>query len=119
MINHITLEGRLFKDANDLNKSKAGKSYISFGLCVSRGKEENPMFINVTAFGFNAENVAKFGKKGSTIIVSGNLAPIYSSQNKQTGINLLADQITIVPKRNEEFASNVSEVEDVAVYPWD
>ena len=60
---------------NDLEVKPAGQSYVlKFGLGV-RGnfKKDETNFIQVEAWGRNAENIAKYFKKGSKILIQGEL----------------------------------------------
>ena len=60
---------------NDLEVKPAGQSHVlKFGLGV-RGnfKKDETNFIQVEAWGRNAENIAKYFKKGSKILIQGEL----------------------------------------------
>lgn len=113
MINQVILEGRFLKDPDNLKTSASNKSYISFSLAIPRGKDEQPLFVNCTAFGFDAEKVVKTGRKGSPVVLSGFLAPVISKDGKQSGMSILINSITIYPKKSDlSFAEEVPVEED-------
>lgn len=75
-INKIILMGRLTADP-ELKKSQSGVSNIRFSVAVNRkvkqGEAPNADFFNCVAFKNTAEFIAKFFKKGSSIIVFGSV----------------------------------------------
>jgi single-stranded DNA-binding protein len=118
MINNVALEGRFLKDTDEVRKSSTGNSFVSFTICVSRKKDEAPMFVNCTAFGFQADRVAKLGKKGCTALISGNLSPAVNKEGKQIGLNLLVDQMSIFSKNNVMAEDTPTISNDDSVFPW-
>lgn len=76
-MNKIFLIGRLTKDP-DLRYTSINIAVVSFTLAVNRNfknqsGETEADFINCLAFKNQAENLAKYQKKGSQIAVSGRL----------------------------------------------
>ena len=73
-MNRIYFIGRLTKDPV-LEISSGGSKYCNFTIAVDRAKAANgdreTDFPNLTAFGKNAENMAKFTEKGNLIAVEG------------------------------------------------
>ena len=77
MINQVVLVGRTTKDI-ELAYTRNSKAYTKFSLAVNRGfKDEQGNyqadFIRVVAWGKQAENAAKFVKKGDLIGVTGRI----------------------------------------------
>lgn len=71
-MNKIELIGRLAKDPviNDYNGTKVTKLTIAV---TRQYKKDETDFINCTAFGKTAENIAKFFSKGGLIAIVGSL----------------------------------------------
>lgn len=74
--NKIILIGRISKDI-ELRESAGGVKYCSITVAVSRrsksGAEEQTDFIECSAFSHTAEFAAKWLKKGSSVVVIGEL----------------------------------------------
>lgn len=77
--NQVTLIGRWTKEneLKTLSNEKETKM-LRNTLAVSNGKDKNgdelpADFINITAYGKNAENLAKYTSKGSKVAISGEL----------------------------------------------
>ena len=73
---HQTIvHGRIGKDI-ECNYSTSGVAITKFSVAVSEkfNGEEKTTWYNVTAFKGTAENIAKFFKKGSEIILIGNMS---------------------------------------------
>ena len=56
-----------------LEKTKNGTPVVRFTVACNAGKDDEPTFLWCVAYNKNAENIAKFFKKGSPIVVSGYL----------------------------------------------
>lgn len=115
VLNSVVLEGRLFQDFEDgaLKTGSNGMRYIKFGVAVYQGKDSSPMFINVTAFNYEADRVSKCGK-GQTVIIQGHLNPIRNKEKKQTGTEVIADIIICMDRKAQPKVEPQEEV-----YPWD
>lgn len=76
-MNKVILIGRLTKDP-ELRKTSNGNSFVNFQLAVSRnyknqqGKVETD-FINCQVWGTQADNLARYMRKGSQIAVEGSI----------------------------------------------
>jgi single-strand DNA-binding protein len=74
--NKVILLGRIVRDI-ELKESSSGSKFCSFSLAVNRrsksGAEEQADFIDCTAFSYTAEFAAKWCKKGTAVIVCGEL----------------------------------------------
>jgi single-strand DNA-binding protein len=72
--NKVILMGNMTRDP-DLKYTQGGTGLAEFGLAVNRkyqGKDET-CFIDVTAFGKQAEHVAQYCHKGKSVLVDGRL----------------------------------------------
>ena len=76
--NHVTLLGNLTRDP-ELKFTQGGSALCKFGLAVNqkykKGDEwvEDPVFVDITVWGKQAENCAEYLKKGSPVLVDGRL----------------------------------------------
>lgn len=76
-MNRVTLVGRITRDP-ELRTSSSNVSFVAFTVAVNRinsngNGEREADFINCVAFNKQAENLARFIKKGSQIGVEGKL----------------------------------------------
>ncbi len=75
-LNRVILIGRVVKDI-ELRETSGGVKVSAFSLAVNRrsksGAEEMADFIDCTAFGHTAEFAANWCKKGTAIVVIGEL----------------------------------------------
>lgn len=73
-MNKVILCGRLTKDPQ-INYTNSGSSIARFTLAVDRFSKDQKSadFIGCVAFGKNAETIEKFFKKGSKILLDGNI----------------------------------------------
>lgn len=120
VLNTVILEGRLFKDHEEgaLKTSSNGNRYIKFGIAVFQGKNVSPMFVNVTAFNYEADRIAPCGK-GQAVIVHGHLNPTKNKEEKQTGLDVIADIIICMEKKAEPKVEEKPKQTETSVYPWD
>lgn len=116
--NIIVIEGRLTRDPNFM-KTKNGKSLCKFSIANNRyyytnGSLQNEVyFFDLISWGYNAEKVASNLKKGSHILVSGELRQnsyFTKEGNKRNSIYILALEIKNLSKKslnnNGEIANN-------------
>lgn len=107
-MNKVILIGRLTKDA-DLRATTSGTAVASFTLAVDRqfkaqdGTKETD-FINCIAWRKQAENVAKYVKKGSLIAVEGRLQVRNYEKDGQARwfTEVIADSITFLESKKQE-----------------
>ena len=76
-MNKVILTGRLTKDP-ELKKTNSGLSHVQFNLAVNRNYtnksgEKQADFINCVAWRTQADNLAKYIKKGGLIGVEGEI----------------------------------------------
>lgn len=116
--NIIVIEGRLTRDPNFM-KTKNGKSLCKFSIANNRyyytnGSLQNEVyFFDLISWGYNAEKVASNLKKGSHILVSGELRQnsyFTKEGNKRNSIYILALEIKTLSKKsldnNGEIVNN-------------
>lgn len=72
--NHVTLVGNLTRDL-DLKYIPSGKAVAEVSIAINefRGGEEHTSFFDVTLWGKDAENTAKYCGKGSCVLIDGRL----------------------------------------------
>lgn len=73
-VNHFTLQGRFTADPVS-RQTASGKNVSNFTIAWSEkfGQTENKLFMRCTAWEKTADNICKFFKKGSPIVVEGGL----------------------------------------------
>jgi single-strand DNA-binding protein len=71
-MNSVTLIGTLTKDP-EIRNGNGDAKVCSMRLAESNGRKGTPLFINVSAFGRQAETCGKYLAKGRQVAVSGQL----------------------------------------------
>lgn len=94
-MNVVSLMGRLTADP-EVRQTPNGVSVCAFSIAVDRysNGERKADFINCVAWRSNAENIAKYFKKGSMIAINGNIQT-RQYQDKDTGKNRTAFEILV------------------------
>lgn len=114
MINRVVLVGRLTRDP-ELRRTNSDTAVTSFTVAVNdRQKDANgnevTSFIGVTVFGQQADNVAKFCRKGSLVGVDGRLRQRSFERrdgSKASVIEIIADNVTFLePKGTSKEIPN-------------
>ena len=110
--NKVILLGRIVRDI-ELRESSSGSKFCSFSLAVARrsksGAEEQTDFIDCSAFSYTAEFLAKWCKKGTAIIVVGELQ---QNNYEKDGVKHYSYKVVVneaqfaESKRSGEAASN-------------
>lgn len=106
-MNRVVLVGRICKDI-ELRYTKNGKATVDFTIAVNRdyknveGQYETD-FINVTAYGYIAENTASFCRKGDMIGIEGSLRhEVYETENgKRSKDYILAEKVMFLSSKKE------------------
>jgi len=91
-MNSVNITGRLGRDI-DLRYTQDERAIARFTVAVdrvSKGKKDTD-WINVTAFGSQAENANKYLRKGSKVGVSGNIKT--GSYEKQDGTKVYTFEV--------------------------
>jgi len=83
-MNKVILLGNLTRDP-DLRDSKSGSKFCNFGIAINEkwGEKEKVIFLDVVAFGRKAELMEEYFKKGSRILIDGQLD--YNSWETDSG----------------------------------
>lgn len=99
--NHVTLIGRMARDIRIMS-TQSGKTLGYFGIAVGYG--DNVEFVNCTAWGKTAENLAAYTQKGSQIAVEGHLHQRESTVNGKVEhyLEVTVDNIKLLDKKREE-----------------
>jgi len=125
MLNRIVLVGRLTRDP-ELRRTNNETAVCSFTLAVDdRIKDQNgnktTTFIGVTVWNQQADNVAKFVRKGSLVGVDGRIRQRTFERrdgSKASVIEVVADSVTFLePNKSKEIPNEeviYDEVSDVA-----
>ena len=94
-MNITTLLGRLTANP-EIRQTPNGTSVCSFTLAVDRfvNNEKKADFINCVAWRQNADNIARFFKKGSMIAINGSIQT-RQYQDKDTGKNRTAFEVLV------------------------
>ena len=108
MINNVVLVGRITRDL-DLRYTISNKAAVNFILAVNRNfkneKEELPAdFIGCTAYGKQAENMARFLNKGSLIGVEGRISTRnYQGKDGKTVYitEVIADKVNFLESKKQ------------------
>ena len=111
-MNQVILIGRLTKDP-ELRETSNGKPVASFTLAVDKFGE-GADFINCVVWNKQAENLAKYQKKGGQIGVSGRLQTRdYDDEkgNKRYVTEVIADSIEYLGAKKEESNQTQEKVE--------
>lgn len=100
MLNHITIMGRLTRDA-ELRRTGSGTAVASFTVAVDRdyaaeGQDRETDFIDCVAWRGTGEFVSRYFAKGSMIVVSGRLQErrwTDKDGNKHRAAEVVADNV--------------------------
>ena len=123
MLNRIVVTGRLTRDP-ELRRTLNEMAVASFTLAVDDGfkdQQGNPTttFIDVTVFDKQADNVAKFCRKGRLVGVDGRIHQRRFERKdgtKGSVIEVIANQVTFLePKDKEEEAADQGYVSDIQI----
>lgn len=113
-MNKVILTGRLTKDP-ELKKTNSGISYVRFNLAVNRNYvnkagEREADFINCITWRAQAENLARYIKKGGLIGVEGEIQTSnYDDQNgvRQYVTDVVCSTIEFLEPRSQQPRGNV------------
>lgn len=111
-MNKLLITGNLTKDP-DLAETANGTAYCNFSVAVNRAMPDSDGnkqtdFFNCTAWKQRAEVIAKYCKKGSKVLVEGEMqARSYEDKNgnRQTGWNINVNNIEFLGSRQENSES--------------
>ena len=106
-MNKVFLIGNLTRDP-ELSETASGISVCRFAIAVnsrfsSADAERQTDFFNVTVWRNQAENVARFTKKGSKVAVAGSIQIRNYEDNqgvRRTAIDVIAQDVEFLTQRN-------------------
>lgn len=109
-MNKIIITGNITRDI-ELAETASGTSYCNFSVAVNRAMPDSDGnkqtdFFNCTAWRQRAEVIAKYCKKGSKVLVEGEMqARSYEDKNgnRQTGWNVNVTNIEFLSNRQENI----------------
>ena len=109
MLNQVTLIGRLVKKP-ELRESEGGLNYLKATIAVqsnykNKDGDYEVEFLEFTAFGKTAQNLAKYCDKGSMINVLGSLSNNVYTDKKGINhyqISIIANQVNFLSRGNKK-----------------
>lgn len=112
-MNKVMLIGNLTRDV-EKRETETGKTVANFSIAVGRTFSDETDFFNVTVWEKQAENCAKYLKKGSKVGIVGTLQNRSYKANdcvKRTITEVIAEQVEFLsPKQAEETQEQVASV---------
>ncbi len=98
-INSFTIVGNVTRDL-ELRYTPSGKAAVTYTVAVDNvyfdregNKHEETDFIPVTTYGKQAENDAKFLKKGAPVAVMGRIRSWFKQAERRGGFNFEAERV--------------------------
>ena len=118
-MNRVILIGNLTRDP-ELTKTNNDLSVCRFTVAVSRryGSNEQPDFFNIIAWRAQADNCAKFLRKGSKVAISGSIQTRSYDANdgtKRYVTEIVADEVQFLSTRgaNDEENGGMGDIKPV------
>ena len=123
-MNKVFLIGNLTKDP-ELSTTNNGVKFCTFTLAVSRnyskdGKRETD-FLNVVVWRAQADNCARYLKKGSKAAVSGSIQTRnYENEGRRVYVTeIAADEVQFLSTKNEDGVDELDDMDFDALRPID
>ena len=119
-MNSVQIIGRLTKDP-EWSQTRGGTDVCKLRLAVPRpprgGREQSPVYVDVTVYGGRAEPVALYMAKGRLVAVSGRLD--YSEWRAKDGSprskhEVVADRVEFLDSPKDRGAGDAEQQADVA-----
>lgn len=113
-MNQVNLMGNVTRDL-ELKESATHHKYVQFVLAVNPvgSKDKEADFINIVAFGAQAEILSCYAQKGTKLAVSGRLASeAYTNKEgaKRTSTNVVVENFEFVGKSKAKVKEEALEV---------
>lgn len=111
-MNNVMLIGNLTKDV-EVRETPSGKAVTTLSVAINRPFGDETDSFNVTVWGKQAENCAKFLKKGSKVGIVGYLYNRSYEANdgtKRTVTEINASEVEFLSPKQEENAETVTRV---------
>jgi single-strand DNA-binding protein len=111
--NRVTLLGNLTRDP-DMRYTPSGTAVASFGLAINRrfrqGTEtkEEVCYVDITAFGAQAEAIGTYLSKGSPALIDGRLRwhQWEKDGQRQSKLDVVADTVQFLARREDRTAAD-------------
>ena len=109
-MNLVVLMGNLTQDP-ELSVTNTNKSICKFSLAVNRDFEEGTDYFNCTAWVTQADNIAKFFKKGKKILISGRIKVTDSEKdgNRRRFTDIIVNKFDFCGNKDQADSSTVKE----------
>ena len=120
MLNVVCLQGRFTQDP-ELRSTQNGEGVTSFTLAVRRNYGKDTDFIDCTAWRDRAVDICAYFKKGSQIVVTGQLqVRAYKDKNgnNRKATEVVVDRFNFVDKKQEEPVEPMVVVENDEDLPF-
>lgn len=108
-MNKVMLIGNLSKDV-EKRETNNGKAVANFSIAVAKFGGEGADFFNVVVWGNQAENCAKYLKKGSKVGIVGSLQNrSYEATDgtKRTITEIVSEQVEFLSPKQEESVVSI------------
>lgn len=102
-MNSVNVTGRIGKEP-ELRRTASGKAVCSFSLALDEGKDQDPTWVDVTAWEKTAELVDEYLDKGDECGVTGRLRQErWEAENgeKRSRLVVVANQVVFLRKKGE------------------
>src|SRR5947209_351291 len=99
--NQCQFIGHLGKDP-ELSVTNNGKPVTKFSLAVDQGKDQQPMWLNITCWDKLAETVEQYARKGMLVFVQGRLVlRQYKDRNQidRIAVDIIANTVQLLEKK--------------------
>lgn len=107
-MNTLFITGRLTKDPEQ-RTTKNGTQFVTFSIAENKGKDST-LYWDCQAWGTAGENIAKYFKKGSFIILVGSIE--YSENDGKRYYKIVVTKFDFPPKPKQEQATSQYDEQD-------
>lgn len=116
-LNQCSFIGHLGKDP-ELSVTNTGKPVTKFSLAVDQGKDQQPMWLNITTWDKLAETIERYARKGALVFVQGRLViRPYKDKNgiDRIAIDIVATTVQLLEKKQSDKVEDIPIDFDVPV----
>jgi|SRR5271166_2611712 len=119
MLNNCEFIGNLGKDP-EVRTAQGGSSFTTFSIAVNKqgaGREDKPLWVNVTCFGKTGEFVGKYLKQGNMVFVQGTLElQEYEGKDgkNHVSVKLIANKVVSLSKKENGASAPASTAQAAA-----
>ncbi len=106
-MNSVNVTGRIGKEP-EMRQTTSGKSVCNFSIALDEGKDQDPTWVDVTAWEKTAELVNEYLAKGDECGVTGRLRQERweaDGGEKRSRLVIVANQVVFLRKKGEGAAS--------------